>query len=339
MDFQKIFKNYSSLDFSFAKIEDFWDWLINNSYKITLKNWEKYFLQKINTNIFQDLEALENNLNLAFLESDKKNFWLISALKNNFWKIHTKLDFWVFRIFPFVEWKCFNKIDDEKYIFQAAKKFAELSEILTEKSQYFQDTIKNFHNLEMRFENFKKTLEKNFFPERMEKSRELIDFILKNEKIVEKSKYFIEKIPKRVFHHDAKINNILFEKDSYEVKSIVDLDTLMSWYIFSDFWDLVWTLVFGIDHKNPEKTYFDEKKYNLLVDWYLSWFKNISEIEIEAMHFWGIYISFMLSIRFLDDFLSWDKYFKIDFENQNFLRAKYQLEIVKDLQNKKTYTF
>lgn len=331
---KRLFENYDFEDFSDFEIKNFWDWLINFSYILTLKNWKKFFLQKINTSVFPDIEALENNFSVLEKAKKEKNIKILLPFKNKQNKFFTEFEWEFFRIFLFLDDSlCFNVVENNNYILEAAKSFSSLSLSLSEYFSEFKDTIKNFHNLEFRFENFKKTLEKNIFPERTENSKDLIDFILENEKIVEKSKYFMEKIPKRVFHHDAKINNVLFEKENFFVKYIIDLDTFMAWYIFSDFWDLVWTLVFWIDHQNPKKTEFNKEKYNLLVKWYLEWFNSeISETEIEAMHFWWIYISFMLSIRFLDDYLNGDKYFKITYADQNFLRAKYQLEIVKDLQ-------
>lgn len=94
-----------------------------------------------------------------------------------------------------------------------------------------------------------------------------------------------QKIPQRVYHHDAKMNNILFLHNSSEALFPVDLDTIMPGYIFSDFGDMVWSMVFGIDHNNPAKTHFDKEKYQTLVDGYLSGFSDISEDEKRAMHF------------------------------------------------------
>lgn len=334
---KKIFDNYS-LNFDNCEIKNFWNWLINFSYLIILENGKKYFLQKINTNIFSDISALENNFKILEKAKNLKNLNILLPIKNKKWDFFSKNENDFYRIFDFIDADCFDSIQENDYIFDAAKNFSTLTEKLSEFSLEFKDTIKDFHNLEMRYENFLKTLEKTKFLERKKESSEIINFILENNFILEKSRYYKEKIPKRVYHHDAKINNVLFEKNNFFVKSIIDLDTFMAWYIFSDFWDLVWTLVFWIDHKNPKKVEFDQEKYDILTKWYLSGFsEKLSKIEEEAMHFWWIYISYMLWIRFLDDYLSWDKYFKIDFENQNFLRAKFQLEIVKDLMIIKKY--
>lgn len=328
------FKNYEDINFDNLLIESFWEWLINTSWSIFLNSsWEKYFLQKLNTDVFSDVEALENNLEVVKKAIKNTDFKLIFPIKNIFWKMHTEFNWEVYRLYPFEEfWETHQIAPTNEHIFSASKKFAELSVILTDYFSEFRDTIVDFHNLEKRYNDFKNTLEKNIFKDRTEKSKDLIDFIEKNNFIIEKWKYYQEKIPKRVFHHDAKINNILFKKWSSEALVIVDLDTLMSGYIFSDFWDMVWTMVFGINHSSPKKVFFDEEKYNSLVSWYLDWFSwKLSNLEVEAMHFWGIYMSYMLSIRFLEDYLKWDKYFKVSYPEHNFDRAKYQLEIVKDL--------
>lgn len=48
-----------------------------------------------------------------------------------------------------------------------------------------------------------------------------------------------DKFTVRVLHHDAKIGNILFDKQTGEILCAVDFDTLMPGYFFSDFGDLV----------------------------------------------------------------------------------------------------
>lgn len=330
---KNFFEKYPEINFDDLILESFWEGLINTSWSIYItKSSKKYFLQKLNTNVFNDIDALENNLEVAKEAISWTEMKLIFPIKNIFWKMHTEFEWEIYRLYPFEDfWETYQVAPSNKHIFSAAKKFAELSVILTDFSEKFKDTIPDFHNLEKRYNDFQETLKNTVFSDRIEKSKDLINFIEENNFIVSKWKYFQEKIKNRVFHHDAKINNILFKKGSSDALVIVDLDTLMSWYIFSDFWDMVWTMVFGINHSLPEKVYFDKEKYESLVSWYISWFWEISDLELEAMHFWWVYMSYMLSIRFLEDYLSWDKYFKVSYPEHNFERAKYQLEIVKDL--------
>lgn len=248
--------------------------------------------------------------------------------------MHTEHDNKVFRLYFFVEnADTHQKAPTNEHIFSAAKKFAEFSEILTPVAQDFHETIPHFHDLSHRyadFENILKNLDENNSRQIFAKNE--IEEIKKLSWILEKFEDFKKNLPTRVYHHDAKINNILFAKNASEAIIPVDLDTIMAGYIFSDFGDMVWSMVFGIDHGKPEKTHFDAEKYDSLVAGYLAGFgEKISENEIRAMHFGGIVMSYMLAIRFLADFLNDDKYFKTTYENHNFDRAKWQLDIVAQL--------
>lgn len=51
------------------------------------------------------------------------------------------------------------------------------------------------------------------------------------------------------------------------------------------------------------------------------------------MHFGGLVMSYMLAIRFLEDYLLGDKYFRTNYPNQNLERAWYQLSAVEKLYN------
>ena len=48
-------------------------------------------------------------------------------------------------------------------------------------------------------------------------------------------------LPKRVIHYDTKVNNFLFEKESYKVIALIDLDTLMPGCVLSDIGDMIRT--------------------------------------------------------------------------------------------------
>lgn len=331
------FSYYPDFDFTNAKISPFGEGLINYSWLVTTPNSsQKFFLQKLNTAVFSNVEALENNLITAENFLKNQNFHLVFPLKNRDGKMHTNAENGVFRLYYFIENADTHQLPPSNdHIFSAAKKFAEFSKILTPVANNFEETIPDFHNLSLRYEDFQEILQKipDDNPRKIFAKNE-IESILSKKWIVEKFEKYKQKIPKRVYHHDAKMNNILFAKNSSQALFPVDLDTIMSGYIFSDFGDMVWSMVFGIDHGKPQKTHFDAEKYDALTRGYLSGFAgDISQDEIEAMHFGGIVMSFMLAIRFLADFLNGDKYFKTTYENQNFERAFWQLDIVEQLLN------
>lgn len=335
------FANYPQIDFANATIKPFGEGLINTSWTISFEgeDFPKYFLQRLNIAVFKNYQAIENNLKSArnFLAKNPSNLELIFPIENKNGNFHTEFAWEIYRIYPFENRGETHQVaPTAEHLESAARKFAEFSRILTPIASEFQETIPAFHNLSARFEYFEKILSE--IPEdnaRKIFAKKEIENILSKKWIVEKFENFKKTLPRRVFHHDAKTNNILFVKGKIDALVPVDLDTIMSGYIFSDFGDMVWSGVFGIDHSRPKKTHFDEQKYSALVQWYFAGFgENISEEEIRAMHFGGIVMNYMLAIRFLGDFLENDKYFRINYENHNFDRAFFQLEIVDELLTK-----
>lgn len=335
------FANYPQIDFANMTIKPFGEGLINTSWTISEpnENSPKYFLQRLNTAVFKNFSAIENNLKSAqkFLQNSDENFELIFPIENKNGDFHTEFAGEIYRIYPFENHGETHQIaPTAKHLESSARKFAEFSRILTPIADEFIETIPDFHNLSARFMDFEKNLAEisDENPRKIFAKKE-IDNILSKKWIVEKFENYKKILPRRVFHHDAKTNNILFVKGKTDALVPVDLDTIMPGFIFSDFGDMVWSGVFGIDHSKPTETHFDEEKYNALVTGYLSGFgEEISETEISAMHFGGIVMNFMLAIRFLSDFLQNDKYFRINYENHNFDRAFFQLQIVDELLEK-----
>ena len=60
----------------------------------------------------------------------------------------------------------------------------------------------------------------------------------------------------------------------------------------------------------------------------------ITEKEIELMPFAAKLLTYECGIRFLADYLNGDTYFKIHHEHHNLDRARTQLKLVADIENK-----
>lgn len=272
------FANYPQIDFSNMIIKPFGEGLINTSWTISYlnENLPKYFLQRLNTAVFKNFSAIENNLKVAqkFLAKNSENFELIFPIANKNGDFHTEFAGEIYRIYPFENRGETHQVaPTAKHLESSARKFAEFSRILTPIADQFIETIPDFHNLSSRFADFEKILAKisHESPRKIFAKKE-IDNILSKKWIVEKFENYKKILPRRVFHHDAKTNNILFVKGKVDALVPVDLDTIMPGYIFSDFGDMVWSGVFGIDHSKPSETHFDTEKYNSLVTGYLSGF-------------------------------------------------------------------
>lgn len=144
-------------------------------------------------------------------------------------------------------------------------------------------------------------------------------------------------------HHDAKISNILFDS-SGKVICPVDLDTSMPGYFFSDLGDMIRSMVASQDEKDKEldKLYVRKEFYEAILDGYLSILENqLTEAEKKYIHFAGLAMICMQALRFLTDYLDGDIYYRIEYPEQNYDRAKNQLALLQKLEEflEKQYGF
>lgn len=87
-------KNFPNISLENAEISPFGEGLINTSWKISYGNDEpKYFLQRLNTDVFTNFQAIENNLQVAksYLESHDGIF-LIFPISNKNGQFHTEFE-------------------------------------------------------------------------------------------------------------------------------------------------------------------------------------------------------------------------------------------------------
>ena len=144
-------------------------------------------------------------------------------------------------------------------------------------------------------------------------------------------------IPLRVTHNDTKINNILLDKKTGTGVCVIDLDTVMPGSLLYDFGDALRT--------GAATAAEDERNLNL-VHMHLAFYKAFSEgflaecgaclteKEKELLPISPILLTYECGIRFLEDFLRGDTYFKTHRKEQNLDRARTQFKMVCDMEGK-----
>ena len=139
-------------------------------------------------------------------------------------------------------------------------------------------------------------------------------------------------LPIRVTHNDTKTNNILFDKDSLDPLVIIDLDTCMPGLACYDFGDTVRFAACTAAEDQPEGMALDLDLMKAYTEGYMSEAKDIlTEAEIASLPIGAAVITLELASRFLLDYLIGDKYFRIDYPEQNLRRAQAQLALFTDM--------
>ena len=54
----------------------------------------------------------------------------------------------------------------------------------------------------------------------------------------------------------------------------------------------------------------------------------LTDDEIESLGFGGLYMTYLMAIRFLTDYLNGDVYYRIAYTNENLVRAKNQIKLL-----------
>ncbi|MFC4870473.1 phosphotransferase enzyme family protein [Negadavirga shengliensis] len=297
---------------------------------------ERYILQEFNDAVFRYPERISANQQviLADLDKDQLPFALPLPIKNKENSFFTKSQSGLFRLFPFIEGTTRDAISLKSQAKTAAEAFAYfIRGFVHTDAGLLQDSIPDFHNLDLRFRQFEESL-KNPQPTIDGELEELIAFYLAQRNLVDQYLVYVEALPTRVTHNDTKINNLIFRDDLRKVNALIDLDTIMSGYVFYDFGDLVRTVACTEDEssQNWDKIAVDPEKYEgLLEGFYHTLNGVIKEEEMDSLPFGGEMMTCIMGLRFLTDYLNGNIYYQISYPEQNLHRSKNQSFLLKSL--------
>jgi Ser/Thr protein kinase RdoA (MazF antagonist) len=136
-------------------------------------------------------------------------------------------------------------------------------------------------------------------------------------------------LPKRICHCDTKVNNMMFDK-SGNVLCVIDLDTVMPSYIFSDYGDFLRTAANTGKEDDPclDNVNFNLDIFKAFTTGYLESARNfLLPIEIDNLPYGVLLFPYMQAVRFLADFLNGDTYYKIQYPEHNLVRTRAQLKL------------
>jgi thiamine kinase-like enzyme len=218
--------------------------------------------------------------------------------------------------------------------FEAAKQFGKFSRLLSGfEAAQLHITLPDFHNLVLRQQQFELSILQGNL-ERIDQCETGIRFLQNQKEIVDIFENIKNNpaIPLRVVHHDAKINNVLFDLGTDKGLCVIDLDTVMPGYYFSDVGDMLRTYLSpaGEEDSDFSKIEIREEYFQEIVNGYFGEMQFVlSNAEKQFFVYAGKFAVYMQAIRFLTDYLLNDTYYAIQYETQNHVRANNQIELLK----------
>lgn len=142
-------------------------------------------------------------------------------------------------------------------------------------------------------------------------------------------------IPERVTHNDTKINNVLLDAATGEGLCVIDLDTTMPGLAPYDFGDMVRTATNAAAEDEPDVTrvHARPEMFDALARGYLDTAGAfLTAAEIDLLPIAGALMTLEQGMRFLDDHLQGDVYYRISRQGQNLDRARAQFALVASLE-------
>ncbi len=321
--------------------------LINATYLVETDKKEKYILQKINTFVFKNPDELMENIvgvtkhlsqkikadggdykreTLNFLSCNSGKYYFRDE-NGGAWRMYIYVD----------DALTYNKPDAASTFRSAGCTFGRFMKLLSDyPADTLHETIVNFHNTPVRYENFIKAVEADKKARRAE-CEDAIDFVISRKADTHRLTDLIASgdLPLRVTHNDTKLNNVLFDIPTNTSICVIDLDTIMPGLSMYDFGDSIRS---GANKANEDeadlsKVGIDLTLFEAYVDGYLSeTAESLTDKEIENLAFGAKLMTFECGIRFLTDYLEGDVYFRTAYPGHNIVRARNQFRLVADME-------
>ena len=307
-----------------------------------------YTLQRINTNVFPDPDALMENFTLVSNHlhdtmllpghTERGSIQMVKPTTDG--KNYYKDDSGCWRMLThFTDVYGMDIPDSPESFYWAGQSFGTFLRCMADVPvEEIKVVIPNFHNTYSRYLDLEEAVKKNPV-RRLKEVEDEVEFIRARKNEFGRISDALESgaIPTRVCHNDCNLNNILFSKKTHLPVAIIDLDTVMPSSPLYDFGDSmrIGTNTARDDEKDLSKVKCDLTLYESYARGFLEACGSmLTKNELELLPFAALIITAEDGIRFLTDHLSGDVYYNIFYPGQNLDRARTQLKLLEDMEKK-----
>lgn len=320
--------------------------LINDTFKVVTGEGPGYVLQRVNNAIFKDVDLLQNNImavtshireklvqaGASDIERKVLRFINVKDSEKTYWTDGEK--YW--RMMAFIPDAMTYETVNPEYSYYAGKAFGEFQAMLADIPQQLGETIPDFHNMELRARQLEEAVAADPVGRCAEPEVQEILAEMKlsmNEMCKAERMHREGLLPKRICHCDTKVNNMMFDKDG-SVLCVIDLDTVMPSFVFSDYGDFLRTGANKVAEDCPEidKVEFDMDIFRAFTKGYLeSASVFLTPAEKENLPYAAALFPFMQAVRFFADYINGDTYYKIAYPEHNLVRTRNQMALFRSV--------
>lgn len=320
---------------------------IHDSYRVEAEHdraTNRYFLQRINTEVFPDPTALMANIHRVTDHLRTKlsakgrravrepTLTIVSSCDGSLMYVDPEGGHW--RMYRMIEHATTHEdVRSPLLAEQAGRCFGTFQRMLADLPHpRLHETIPRFHDTPNRFTALDRVIRADAAG-RVRAAAAEIDFARRQRpnagQLVDSSR--AGQLPERVVHNDAKIDNVLFDDATGEPICVVDLDTVMPGLALWDFGDMVRTMTTAQpeDSTDLNSIEVDLALFEALVRGYLKGTGSmLTTEERERMVLAARVITLEQGVRFLTDYLNGDRYYKTSRPDHNLQRCRSQFALL-----------
>ena len=319
--------------------------LINETFKVeTAGDAPDYVLQCINEAIFTDVDLLQNNIQAVTDhvreklrqrgEGDISRKALQFAQAKDGGKTYVRdTEGKPWRMSEFIPGAETFETVNPKYSKEAGAAFGDFEKMLSDIPVQLGETIPDFHNMELRLRQLREAAAQDKAG-RLGTCREETELLLNGGEAMCLAERLHREglLPKRACHCDTKVNNMMFDSATGKFLLVIDLDTVMPSYVFSDYGDFLRTAANEAPEDEPDlsKVRYREDIFEAFTEGYLSTAAEfLTKTEVDNLPYAAQLFPFMQACRFLADWLNGDTYYKITRPEHNLDRTRNQIQLYK----------
>ena len=305
---------------------------VNLAYEV-MSQQGHFVLQKVNTSVFTNPVAMMGNISKVL--KNIPELYLVKVDGKDYYEDESGF----YRMYNYVQDSaCYDVLTDENFAYRMGKGLQSFHNKLAkiDASQLY-ETIPAFHDMRSRYAQLEAAAESDSHS-RLKHASEELGFLLENRKrgYMINDLYRSGMIRKVVTHNDAKLSNILFNKDTGAYITFIDFDTIMAGTVLYDIGDMLRSGCSSAaeDEKDLAKVEFLVSYYEAIRDGYLEGNAEVTKAERELFPECGRMMTQIVAVRFLADYLNGDVYFHTAYPEHNLVRCRNQIALIKDWDRK-----
>ena len=330
-----------------TNVQEFGNGNINDTYLVTTdSNEETHFvLQRINTQVFKHPQLIMQNMRI-FTEHMRRRAreegypWemprVLKTCDGQDFFLDSERNFW--RAISFIEGaRSFDTISSLEHAREVGHALGTFQHLISDLPvNTLADTLEGFHIMPRYLEQYDQTVARNGFASDAE-VRLGMDFIATRRRwahVLENARNS-GKLQLRPVHGDPKVNNVMIDEDTARAISLVDLDTVKPGLVHYDIGDCMRSGCnpLGEETEQWESVRFEPEIGEAILTGYLTEARHfLTPADYEYLYDSIRLLTFELGIRFFNDYLAGNIYFKVKHPEHNLMRALVQFKLTESIE-------